>query len=485
MAATSLTRAQTAAKNAFGLLLGTVGEGALQFVFVVLVSRHLGPDNFGFWGFSVALIGYLTIAASFGLPQIVVREISRNPSDAPQIFGAAMGLRLLLGLAIWIVMMAVLSLTNLPFDRRLTFLILSIALLLMPFDLASFFDAHQKSRWDAFFRVIGRTITVGTLGIIVLAHGRITLPLAALTNIAFLVCNIGLAWIGIRYLQIGLRPHPSRTGIRRMFTLALPIFWAQAMYQVYIQANLILLGFLSTDRETGYYAVADRVVQVLVTLKAIAYRLLLPLLSEVAEDHARLTKRLEIIIPLLIQLTIPASVMAILVADPLIEMVFGDVYSPSVLPFRILAGYLIFTGVGSIFGTTLFAIGRQREYTLASTVGTGVNVGLCFVLIPRFGAVGAALSSATATITVMVTNLLYLRRYLRPAFALSFVRTAAACAVMAAIYYATPVHGTFAFVPKLLVAVIFAGATMWVTGEINRAKIRTLWELFHQPRSAE
>ncbi|MBM3324753.1 MAG: flippase, partial [Calditrichaeota bacterium] len=474
------TPAQIAARNALGLLLGTIGEGVLQFVFVVLVSRYLGPDDFGFWGFSVAVTGYLLVAASFGLPQIIVREIAKTPLQAPQIFGAAMGLRLLLGVAIWIVLAAVLPLFGVPFDRHLTLLILSVALLLMPFDLASFFDAHQKSRWDAFFRVIARAISVGALGLILLSRNRLTLPLAACVSIAFLLCNIGLAWTGIRYLRLSLRPQTTLSGMRQMFTLALPIFWARAMSELYVHTNLVLMGFLSTDRQTGYYAVADRVLVILLTLKAIVYRLLLPLLSEVVADRERLTKRLETVIPFLAQMSILGATTIILVADPMVPLIFGDAFSPAVTPLRILTGYLILTGVGSIFGTVLFAMGRQREYSISITVGSLANLLLGLFMIPFYGAVGAAVSSAIAEILVLCASFVYFRRYLRPIFLMSVLHVLAAAAVMAMVYSLAPFGGSWAFVGKLLFSLVAAVAVLWLTGELGPPKTEILRQLIRR-----
>jgi len=482
MSAAELTRGQRAARNLLGLLVGTVGEGALQFLFVVLASRYLGPENFGFWGFSSALIGYLLVVAGFGLPQIVVREIAKMPDDTGRIFGSAMGLRLLLGLVLCVAVSGVLPFAELSADRRTTIFLLSLALLVMPFDLAPFFDAHQQSRWDAIFRLAARTISIGFLGIFIWTQRALTLPVVAFTSLVFLVFNVGFAWSGTKWLGLILRPRLVLSEMRQMFKLALLIFWAQAMSEIYIHTNLILLGFFSTDRETGFYAVADKILLAILTLKGILYRLLIPLLSEVAHDHDRLIKRLEIVIPLLAQITVPIAVAAILVADPVLEMVFGTAYSPAIGPFRILTGYIIFTGVGSIFGTTLFATGRQRQYSLSIAVGSLTNLLLCFALIPLLGAVGAAVSSATAEIVVLTVSFLYFRRDFRPTFFPSLVRTLVAGVAMATAYSAMPFEGTFAFVGKLLVGGVAYGGVLRVLGELSPAKIETLRRLFRLPK---
>jgi O-antigen/teichoic acid export membrane protein len=361
-------------------------------------------------------------------------------------------------------------------------LLLSLTLLLMPFDLAPFFDAYQQSRWDAIFRVAARAVSVGILGLFIWTQKTLTLPVVAFTSLVFLAINASLAWPGARWLGLTLQPRLVVSEMRSMFTLALPIFWAQAMSQIYIHTNLVLLGFFSTDRETGYYAVADRILMAILTLKGIIYRLLIPLLSEVAHDHDRLIKRLELVIPLLAQVTVPIAVISILVADPVLPMVFGKAYSPAVWPFRILAAYIVFTGFGSIFGTALFATGHQRQYSLSITVGSVANLLLCFVLIPLLGAIGAAVSSAAAEIVVLVVSFLYFRRGFRPVVFRSIVHALIAGAAMAAVYCVTPLNGDYAFAGKSLVGGGVFIVVLWIFGELNSAKMGMLRQLFRLSR---
>jgi O-antigen/teichoic acid export membrane protein len=59
------------------LILKITGTG-LSFISVVLLSRNLGTDGYGIYTYIIAIVSVLSIPASAGLPQLVIRETSRN-----------------------------------------------------------------------------------------------------------------------------------------------------------------------------------------------------------------------------------------------------------------------------------------------------------------------------------------------------------------------------------------------------------------------
>ena len=125
-------------------------------------------------------------------------------------------------------------------------------------------------------------------------------------------------------------------------------------------------------------------------------------------------------------------------------------------------------------------MGLQREYSLSITIGTVTNLVLCAFLIPTLGAVGAAVSSASAEGVVLVVSFLYFRRHLRPRFGMSLLRTLAASAALAVVYILMPLEGNWAFVGKLLAGVIAALIALGLMGELSRSRIETLRRLFRK-----
>ena len=63
-------------------------ETLLQLIFVLVISRGLGPEVFGYLGYLVALMSIASTIVHFGLPVVIVREIAQRPKDLPSIFAA-------------------------------------------------------------------------------------------------------------------------------------------------------------------------------------------------------------------------------------------------------------------------------------------------------------------------------------------------------------------------------------------------------------
>jgi O-antigen/teichoic acid export membrane protein len=96
------------------------------------------------------------------------------------------------------------------------------------------------------------------------------------------------------------------------------------------------------------------------------------------------------------------------VAGPiLVPWVFGADYSGSVLSLEILLVGQVLWSLGAAQGRSLLAAGWVEGNFIASIVAASVNLGANFLLIPIWGAPGAALATAgTWGVWAVVVNLL-------------------------------------------------------------------------------
>lgn len=106
-------------------------------------------------------------------------------------------------------------------------------------------------------------------------------------------------------------------------------------------------------------------------------------------------------------MSLPVLAGTILVGHDLIPRLFGAQYAPAATPFILLmvAAALIFFTLS--YGTVAIAVGDERHYAIAVTLGAVANVAINVVAIPLFGMVGAA--SATLAAEVVVSAYVYLR----------------------------------------------------------------------------
>ncbi|HKS69225.1 MAG TPA: polysaccharide biosynthesis C-terminal domain-containing protein, partial [Ktedonobacterales bacterium] len=170
------------------------------------------------------------------------------------------------------------------------------------------------------------------------------------------------------------------------------------------------------------------------------------------------------VVMLQVILTIPALAWALVSADKIALVLYGQQYAGAV---PLLQLYLAFTVVARLVGggvhqSALYVIGRQRAVLVNRWIGLIANTVLDVLLIPRFGPMGALMGTGMTQLLVGSVEHLLVRRYISvryPAgFALRVLICSAVGAGLAALIHAPGTLGlglsiacfVLGFVPVLL-----------------------------------
>jgi O-antigen/teichoic acid export membrane protein len=86
----------------------------------------------------------------------------------------------------------------------------------------------------------------------------------------------------------------------------------------------------------------------------------------------------------------------------LLPIVYGEIYRPSLTPFRILLPGVLAYGLAGIF-STYFAnqLGQPKFSLLVSLISMGINLGISLWLIPRMGMTGGAWATAISYLSAI------------------------------------------------------------------------------------
>ena len=87
----------------------------------------------------------------------------------------------------------------------------------------------------------------------------------------------------------------------------------------------------------------------------------------------------------------------------------GSQYTGAATLFRWLMLTIIAGSMASYFGARLIPIGREKKYLIAVVAGAAVNVILNLFLIPRYGAIAAAFTTAISQAVVAFSNYYFVR----------------------------------------------------------------------------
>jgi O-antigen/teichoic acid export membrane protein len=171
----------------------------------------------------------------------------------------------------------------------------------------------------------------------------------------------------------------------------------------------ILLAVIASEAALGIYAVAVNVSEVLLYLPSATATALLPVAaaseSSVAPERTLRAFRAVALI------SVAAMVIALLAGPPLLPLVFGERFEPAVLPFILLLPGTLGYAASAVFSSALAAASSPGLSSVGPLISLVAGLALDVVLIPPFGAPGAAAAASAAfLIGGGVAGWLYLRR---------------------------------------------------------------------------
>jgi O-antigen/teichoic acid export membrane protein len=218
------------------------------------------------------------------------------------------------------------------------------------------------------------------------------------------VAGAALAWLATEVLRAGRLLRDSAIGVDvvgpRLGLLVEEVrFGVRAWVGSFarflnFRIDQILMGLLASEAALGIYAVAVNASEVLLYLPAATATALLPAASRVDADR-RGPQTLQAFRSAALVTTGAVAVAAIL-GPLLLPVVFGAAFTGSVGPFLwLLPGAFGFVAM-AVFSNSLLASRSPGLSSVGPVVSLVVGVGLDLVLIPRFGATGAAAAASAA-----------------------------------------------------------------------------------------
>lgn len=166
-------------------------------------------------------------------------------------------------------------------------------------------------------------------------------------------------------------------------------------------------GFLG-NTEVGYYVMALTLAEVLWILPDSVGVVLFPKISaSTPEDAAKITARTSRYVLLL---GVAGALVVAALAKPTVTVLYGGEFAPAVTPLLILLPGIVAFSLHKVIWRYLMGRGRTLLSTYSRASALVITVGLSLILIPRFGAEGAALATSLSYGAAAAIMLLVFRR---------------------------------------------------------------------------
>ena len=356
------------------------------------VARYLGPEQFGQLNYATAFISLFGAFVALGLKGIVIRDIVRSPEETGSILSTSFFMQLFGAVAaIAVALVAIGCLRPDDDQMRALVAVVSLSLLFKTSDIIKYwYESQVQSRY---------TVWVENGAFLLMACVKVAMvitraPLLAFAWVFLMEAVLVAAGLFAVYLRREKRLHswvPGFEHARELLKDSYPLLIASISIVAYMEADKVMLGEMVGEEEVGIYGVAARISEIWYFIPMTINVSLQPLLFKLREtSYEQYKLRLQQSLNLMIWLSVPIAFGVSAGAGFIIDTLFGEMYSRSaeVLVVHVWAGVFVF--LNNVTWTWYIAESKQDLVNIRMIVGLLLNIGLNYVLISDFGALGAA-----------------------------------------------------------------------------------------------
>lgn len=399
-------------QNAKWIIGCKIIQSLLQLVVGMLSARYLGPSNYGLISYAASVVAFMVPVMQLGMRSTLVQEYVATPEREGQILGTGLVMNLVSAIACMIGV-TVFAMASSAGDTVTVIVcsLYSVQLLFQGLEmLQCWFQAKLLSKYSS-LAMLGAYVAVSVYKIWLLATGKNIYWFALSHSVEYGV--VGIAMLVI-YRRIGRQKIGFSAKIgKELFSRSKYYILASMMMTVFQSTSYIMLKLIIGDAENGFYTTASTCT----TIAAFVFTAILDsarptILESRKESVAAFERNVSGLYAVMIWLSLLQSIAFTLLAKPVVWILYGAEYLAAVPVLQILVWNTAFSYMGSVRNIWILGEGKHDQLWKINLSGAVVNILLNALLIPVWGACGAALASV---LTQIFTNFVlgFLMRQIR------------------------------------------------------------------------
>lgn len=376
------------------------------------ITRVLGSDGIGIYSYTYTIASYFVLFILLGLDNYGNREIAKSKKNIDNLyntFSEIYSMQLLFGVVVSIAFQ-VFSFTNngeYGVYLRIQSIYVFSSIIDVNWALSGLEEFKFTSIRNIIFNFLGLILTL------VLVRDRESLVIYALLLPVLAVINnlTGFVYVTKRVKFRICYFDRIKKHIKPNLILFIPII-AVSLYKM---MDKIMMGMMVEINQVGFYENAEKVIQIPTLLISSLGTVMLPrmtsLYSSGKNDDASNYMKKSIDAAMIISTSLCFGIMGI--SQEFVPLYYGEGFSLCATLYLILLPCCIFLAFSNVIRTQyLIPKGKDKTYITAVILGAGVNIIINALLIPKFGAIGAAVGTLIAEITVCITQTISVRKEL-------------------------------------------------------------------------
>ncbi len=363
----------------------------------IWVARYLGPERFGLLSYAQSFVGLFTAFATLGLNGIVVRELVKDQSKRDILLGTTFRLKIIGAITVLLFLAIAINFTdNDRFANLLVFIIAS-ATIFQTFNVVDLFlQSKVISKYAVYSNVISLLIT-SIIKVVLILYEAPLIYFAFVILIDSIILAIGYLYF-YRILKLSIRDWKYQNSLAKLLLRdSWPLMISAFMISIYQQLDQIMLKNMINAKEVGLYAAATKINALFYFIPTAILSSISPaIVSAKLKSEKLYLERLQSVYDFFSLYSYLVIIGVLFFTDFVINIMYGADYQRS----SILLKIIVFSNIFSLLGATssMWFINSGFEYKIMhrNLFGVFFNIVGNILLIPHYGAVGAALTTILA-----------------------------------------------------------------------------------------
>lgn len=390
--------------------LAKIASLFLSLFTTIIVARLFGPEQFGILSYVMSIVGLFSIFATFGIGNVVYKELILQKDKREEIFGSAFFLNTITALITLILVCISAYFINESSYVKFLIILLSLSFITQPLTLLSFdFLKDKEGKYVAIAQTI--TLFISSIAKILIAYiySSVTLFIVVLVLeniITGLIYIYQIKKIRLQSLSFKIK----KSQVYFILYSSLPLILFGAFSEIYARIDQIMLRSYIDMQAVGLYSASVRITEMWYLIPNILLGALFPALANVKDDKKEYNKRYNILLVTLVTSAFAICFTVFFLKDFIIKIIYGADFTAA----SPVLGVYIFSIVGffisSLLYQDLFLKSNKWAITLIPFLTAVLNIALNILLIPKHGAMGAAIATVISYNVVPVCFYLVKRR---------------------------------------------------------------------------
>jgi O-antigen/teichoic acid export membrane protein len=372
----------------------------------IYVARYLGPERFGLLSYTLSFVLLFSSLASFGLDDILVRELVQRPEQRNNLLGTVFWLKIcgtvVMGTAIALVL-------QFKLEDQQTYWMIALITFGLLFQATNVVDFYFQSQVQSKFAVRAQAfqLFVTSLFKIYLVWNQaeliwfafaLMLDQAVVAGLFLLVYNWKVEWFPFFSF--------TWTQAKKLMKDAWPLIFAGMVVSIYMKIDQVMLMEMLDAKAVGVYAAAVKLCEAWYFVPTAVMASLFPAVIKARKNSETLyEERVQKLYDLMIWGSVVVALPITLLADWVILILYGVDFQEAADVLRIYIWAGVFVSLGVASSKWLVAENLQSYLFYITALGAVLNISCNFWLIPIYGIKGAALATIISYSTVAYFSL--------------------------------------------------------------------------------